>query len=67
MVQTNKDNIPKYCKNIENENFMKKNSYKEDDANHLVFDSPYTFYNYNSTVSLFSASILFCFCKSLHI
>ena len=37
MVQTNKDNIPKYCKNIENENFLKKNSSEEDDAYHPFF------------------------------
>ena len=35
--QTNEDNIPKYCKNIKNKNFMK------DIANHTFFDSPYIY------------------------
>ena len=38
--QTNEDNIPKYCKNIKNKNFMK------DNANHTFFDSPYVYIIY---------------------
>ena len=38
--QINEDNIPKYCKNTKNKNFMKKISYEEDDANHTFFTHP---------------------------